>query len=144
MTSYSGHQKMGTTIRQWLGRAKDWVQDQRGLGLVESLAAVAILGVAVVAFLVALSTASIAVREGDQEVVAQSLARTQLEYVKNYPYDPAAITYPTVDEPEGYDISVAVSSIPEADGDTDIQKITVTISREGEDILIVDDYKVNR
>ena len=147
---------MGTTIKQWRGKAKIWVQDQRGLGLVESLVAVAILGVAVVAFIVALSTGSIAVREGGKEVVAQSLARTQLEYVKNYPYDPAAASYPyvyTYDEtynpnpitlPEGYDISVVVSSIPEADGDSDIQKIAVTISLGDENILTVEDYKVNR
>lgn len=156
MSAYGGRQKMGTTVKQWLGRVRVWVQDERGLGLVESLAAVAILGVAVVAFVVALSTGSIAVREGDQEVVAQSLVRAQLEYVKNYPYDPEAATYPyvyTYDETynpnpitlqEGYDISVGVSSIPEADGDSDIQKITVTISRNGEDILKVEDYKVYR
>lgn len=136
---------MGRNINQWLARAKVWVQDETGLGLVESLAAVAILGVAVVAFVVALSTGSIAVREGDQEVVAQSLVRTQLEYIKNYPYDPEATTYPKVATPEGYDISVVVSSIPEADSNTEIQKITVTISRDdGEEILTVEDYKVNR
>ena len=110
--------------------------------MVESLAAVAVLGVTVVAFVVALSTGSIAVREGDQEAVAQSLVRSQLEYIKNYPYDPAATTYPKVAELEGYDISVEVSPIP--DTDTDIQQVTVTISRDGEEILTVEDYKVNR
>ncbi len=125
-----------------LARVKVGVQDQRGLGLVEALVAVAILGVAVVAFVVALSTGSIAVREGDQEVVAQSLARTQLEYIKGCSYNSTATTYPTVDTPEGYAISVEVGSIP--DTGTDIQKITVTISRDGEDILTVEDYKVNR
>ena len=130
---------MRKTRNQWLASAKSWVQDQRGLGLVESLVAVAIIGVAVVAFVMALSAGSIAVREGDQEVVAQRLARTQLEYIKSCPYDTA---YSTVDEPESYAISVGVGSIP--DTDTDIQKITVTISREGEDVLTVEDYKVNR
>ncbi len=133
---------MGTIIKQQLARARVWVQDERGLSLVESLVAVAILGIAAVAFVVALSTGSIAVREEYQEAVAQSLVRTQLEYIKGYSYDPSATTYPTVDTPEGYTISVGVSSIP--DTDTDIQKIAVTISREGEDILIVEDYKVNR
>ena len=129
-------------MRQWLRRIKVWVQGERGLGIVESLAAVAILGAAVVAFIIALSTGSLAVREVDQETVAQSLVRTQLEYIKGYPYDPAAITYPKVDVPEGYTISVEVSSIP--DTNTDIQKITVTISRDREEILNVADYKVNR
>jgi hypothetical protein len=82
------------------------------------------------------------VREGNQKAVAQSLAQTQLEYVKNYPYDSEATTYPTVDTPQGYSISVGVGSIPSTDAD--IQKITVTISRGEEDILTVEDYKVNR
>jgi type II secretory pathway pseudopilin PulG len=123
-------------------KVKVWARDERGLGLVESLAAVAVLGAAVVAFVVALSTGSIAVRESDQEAVAQSLVRSQLEYIKNYPYNPAATTYPKVAEAEGYDISIEVSPIP--DTDTDIQKVTVTISRDREEILTVEDYKVNR
>jgi len=134
---------MGTSINKWLAGAKAClVGDERGFGLVETLAAVAILGVAVVALVLGLSTGSITVREGNQELVAQSLAQTQLEYVKDYPYDPAATTYPTVDTPEGYSIGVEAGSIPDAD--TDIQRITVTISRDGEAILTVKDYKVNR
>jgi hypothetical protein len=117
--------------------------------------AVAILGLTMVSFVTALSTGSIAVREADRETMAQSLAHTQMEYVKSYPYQQEATTYPYVyiyDEtynpepitlPEGYNIYVAVSSIPEAAA-TDIQKIMVTISRERVDILTVDDYKVNR
>ena len=98
--------------------------------------------VAGVAFVVALSAGSLAVGEHKQEVVAQSLVRSQLEYTKSYTYDPAATTYPTVAVPADYSISVAVSSVPETD--TDIQKITVIVSREEQDILTVADYKVNR
>ena len=130
------------TIRHWLARTNILIQGQKGLGLVESLVAVAILGTAVTAFVVALSAGSIAVREQEEQVVAQGLAQTQLEYVKSYSYDTEATAYPTVDTPEGYAISVAVSTIP--DTDVDIQKITVTISREAEDILTVENYKVNR
>ena len=133
---------MRTIIRQWLTRVKVNIQDQRGMGLVESLAAVAILGTGVVAFVVALSAGSIAVREQEQQVVAQSLVQTQLEYTKSYPYDAGATTYPTVDTPAGYSISVEVDPI--SDTDTDIQKITVTVSRDGEDLLTVENYKVNR
>ena len=130
---------MIVSIQQWIRKIRIRFQDQRGLGLPESIVAVAILGVAVVAFVSALSAGSIAVREGDQEVVSQRLARTQLEYIKSRPYD---TTYSTVDIPEDYTISVGVA--PTSDNDTDIQKITVTISRDGEDILTVEDYKVNR
>jgi type II secretory pathway pseudopilin PulG len=122
--------------------ARTMAQGQKGLGLVETLVAVALLGTSVVAFVVALSAGSIAVGEQDKETVAQSLAQTQVEYTKNYPYNPGAGTYPTVAAPAGYTISVGVSSIPGTD--TNIQKITVTILRDGVNILMVSDYKVNR
>jgi prepilin-type N-terminal cleavage/methylation domain-containing protein len=117
-------------------------KDERGLTLVESLIAVGIVGVALVAFAVALSTGSIAVWKSDQEVAVQSLARTQMEYIKGYPYDPDATTYPTVNVTDNYSISVAVTSVP--DTDTNIQKITANISRDGQVLLTVADYKVNR
>ena len=129
-------------ISEGLARVKKRAQDQKGLGLVETLVAVAILGTSVVAFVVALSAGSIAVGEQGEEVVAQSLVRTQLEYIKGYTYDPEATTYPAVDAPEGYAISVGVTSI--SGTDDDIQKITVTISRESENVITVEDYKVNR
>ncbi len=121
---------------------RERIQGERGLGLVETLVAVAILGTSVVAFVVALSTGTIAVGEQDKEVVSQGLAQAQLEYTKSYAYDPGASTYPTITAPEGYTISVGVSSVPNTD--EDIQKITAVISRGGEDILTVEDYKVNR
>jgi type II secretory pathway pseudopilin PulG len=115
---------------------------QRGLGLVETLMAVAILGTAVVAFVTALSAGSIAVGENDTETVAQGLAQSQLEYTKSYAFDSGATTYPAVAVPEGYGISVGVSSVPGTD--SDIQKITVTVTHESETVLEVEDYKVNR
>ncbi len=143
-------------IRKWFGRIKVRFQEETGIGLVESLAAVAILGTAGVAFVLSLSTGAIAVRESDQETTAQSLARAQLEYVKNYPYHPAPTTYPSaytynetynpnpITLPEGYAVSVVVSAIPQAGGDSDVQKITVSVSRDGAGILTIADYKVKR
>jgi type II secretory pathway pseudopilin PulG len=112
------------------------------LGLVETLVAVAILGTSVVAFVTALSAGSIAVGEHDSEALAQGLAQSQLEYTKSYTYDPGATTYPLVAVPEGYILSVGVSDVPNTD--TDIQKITVTVNHDGEEIIQVEDYKVNR
>jgi prepilin-type N-terminal cleavage/methylation domain-containing protein len=130
---------MVRTKKQWLGKVRVWFQDQRGLSLPESIVAVSIVGMAVVAFVTALSAGSIAVREGGQEVVAQRLARNQLEYIKSCPY---ATTYSTVEAPEGYTISVVVGATP--DNDSDIQKIRVTIQKNANNILTVEDYKVNR
>jgi type II secretory pathway pseudopilin PulG len=143
-------------IKKWFRRIKVRFQEETGIGLVESLAAVAILGTAGVAFVLSLSTGAIAVRESDQETVAQSLARAQLEYTKNYPYHAAPTSYPYVYTynqtynpnpitlPGGYAVSVVVSTISQAGGNTSIQKITVTISRAGANILTIADYKVKR
>ena len=116
--------------------------DQQGLGLVETLVAVAILGTSVVAFVVSLSAGSLAVAEQDTETVAQSLAQTQMEYTKNYAFNPAASTYPTVAAPAGYSITVGVSPVPGTD--SNMQKITVTVLRDGSSAFLVSDYKVNR
>jgi len=114
-------------------------QDQRGLGLVETLVAVAILGTAVVAFATGLSAGSIAVRGQDEIAVTQGLAQTQLEYTKSYAYNPGAVTYPAVAAPPDYSISVGVSAVPGTDAN--MQKITVTVSREGQAIETVEGYK---
>ena len=129
-------------LKRRLAQISNPARGQKGLGLVETLVAVAILGTSVVAFVVALSAGSIAVTEQDEEVVAQGLAQAQLEYTKSYAYDSEASTYPTIAAPEGYTISVAVSSVPATDAD--IQKITATILHDGENVLTVENYKVNR
>ena len=118
------------------------VRDQMGLGLVETLVAVAILGTAVVAFASGLSAGSIAVREQDEIAVSQGLAQTQMEYTKSYAYNPGAATYPAVATPADYSIAVGVSAVPGTD--TNIQKITVTVSREGQAVTTVEGYKLNR
>jgi len=117
-------------------------QDQRGFGLAETLVAVAILGTAVVSFVVSLSTGSLAVNEQDREAGAQNLAQTQMEYTKNYTFNPAAATYPTVAAPASYNITVGVS--PVAGTDSNMQKITVNVFQNGSSIFVISDYKVNR
>jgi len=115
---------------------------QRGMGLVETLAAIAILGTAVVAFTTGLATGSIAVGEHDGQATAQGLAQSQMEYTKSYAYNPGATDYPLLAAPEGYSLDVNVGAAP--GGDADIQRITITVSRGGEEIITVEDYKVNR
>jgi Tfp pilus assembly protein PilV len=118
------------------------LRNQKGIGLVETLIAVAILGTAVVAFVVYLSVGSLASNELNKETIAQGLAQTQIEYVKNYAYNPSATTYPVLTPPATYSVTVGVSAVPGAD--TNIQKITVTVSKDGVRLLTVYDYKVNR
>ena len=112
------------------------------MSLVESVVAIGILGIAITTFVTGLSSGSISVREMEQQTITQRLARTQLEYVKDYAFEPEATTYPVLGTPEGYTVSVGVTAVP--GGDTSIQKITVVVRREGEDLLNVQGYKVDR
>jgi type II secretory pathway pseudopilin PulG len=113
-----------------------------GIALVEALVAIALLGGGVLVMVLAMSGGALAVRENDRQVTAQGLARTQMEYIKDYPYDSGATTYPAVAAPSGYSITVGVDPVPAADDD--IQKVTANISRNGEIIMTIEDYKVNR
>lgn len=120
---------------------KSW-HSQKGIGLAETLVAVAVLGTAGAAFAIGLSSGSIAVGEHDDQAIALGLAQSQVEYTKSYAYNPGAATYPLLTAPQGYSIAVGVSAVP--DTDTDIQKITVTVNHGSEEIIRVQDYKMNR
>jgi Tfp pilus assembly protein PilV len=124
-----------------LKRIKKITGRQRGLGLVETLVAVAILGTAVVGFTAALSTGAISTGVHGQEVTAQRLAQNQVESIKNQNFN-AAGTYTTVTVPAGYTISLAKSAVPGAN--TNIQKITVTVLHNGVTAFTIAAYKVNR
>ncbi len=128
-------------MNKWLKRLQQ-IRDERGLALMESLIAVVVLGTTVLSFTVGLATGALGIRENDQEVVAQGLARTQLEYTKSYAYDPSATTYPIVSTPPGYAIAVSVSFVPSTN--SNIQKVTANITRDGNLIMTIKDYKVNR
>jgi len=117
------------------------LHSQRGIGLVETLMAVAVLGTAVVAFATALSAGSIAVGEHDLQAEARALAKSQMEHVQSSAFSPAGV-YALVGAPEGYSTSIGVSAVP--GGDAAIQKITVAVSYSGEEIITLEDYKVDR
>lgn len=134
--------------------------EQKGVTLLETLAALALLAIIGVAFLSAIATSSITMANAEEKVEIDNLARAQMEYTKSdnytdYIYGPPAIPpdYTTLDElapanpyaipiPAGYSINVTAVALHEPD--TGIQKITVTVSREGKDLLVMEGYKVNR
>jgi hypothetical protein len=115
---------------------------ERGISLTEAAVALMLLAGAVTTLVMSLSGGALAVNKDEQEVTAQGLARTQLEYVKEYPYDADAATYPSVSAPNGYAVTASVSAVPETNGN--IQKITATVNRGGSTVFTLQDYKVNR
>jgi prepilin-type N-terminal cleavage/methylation domain-containing protein len=129
--------------------------DERGDSLVEILIAVAIIAIVVTAFLAALSTGVFGVSVVHERVTAENLARAQLEYIKNYTYTVGATSYPIVEHPEDYSITIGISywysptgtftTDPSDDHDCcGMQWITVTVSYNGEPVFRALDYKLNR
>ena len=119
------------------------IQQQEGFGLVEVLVALAIVATAVIMFLSSLPTGSRTVGLMYERTTAENLARSQLEYTKSQDYIPAPVSYDTiVSLPSGFTVSAQAS--PVTDRDDNIQKITVNVCRDGESILFMEDFKVNR
>jgi prepilin-type N-terminal cleavage/methylation domain-containing protein len=138
--------------------------NSRGFTMIEVLIAIAILGIISIGFLSALATSSLSVALGDERTVAESLARRQIEYVKNQGYIAASVlnnytpTYQKISGiPEGYSIwSVAstsstvvisenITGIPwdsadnrpvnmPTDKDVGLQKISLVIKHEDKEI----------
>ena len=133
---------MGIGSRRKLAVRTSRLDGERGSTLVELVVAAAIVGVALATFIAALSTGSLSVGELNRETVAQSLAQRQLEQLKDAAYDATGASYSLVSTPAGYSIALNVNSALYAD--TNIQKITVTVSKDAQSVLVLENYKVNR
>jgi prepilin-type N-terminal cleavage/methylation domain-containing protein len=128
---------------------------ERGFTLIEILVALGILAAVAVVFLLGMTTSSKAVMVSQERVAVDSLAKSQMEYVKSLPYDDVnnPITYPidpNLDIPPGYSILVNAERL-NPDGPSDpptdddgLQQITVTVTRNGELSFELVGYKVNR
>jgi len=112
----------------------------RGLALVEVLIAIALVGVITIAFLGALSTASTVLIIADERATAESLARSQMEDIKN---QPKSETYPSSIPPAyvevGYNATITTGDVPSRAG---LQKITIMIDRNGEELVTLVGYKL--
>ena len=143
------------------------MRNEKGISLMEVVVALALLGIIGLAFLGALSTASKAVFITDERATAESLARTEMEYVKGQDYSTDPWSYdlpsggPPSDPPDwwdsdhtlppGYDnYSLNVSATlldPDGDGtgdDDGLQLITITVYHLGDTVIILEGYKSAR
>ena len=99
------------------------MRSQRGSSLIETVVALALLGVISVAFLGAIATSSGSRLIADEHASARVLAESQMENIKKqtyaFSYDPVSIPaeYP------GYSAEIDVDNLRNGN----IQKITVTI-----------------
>ncbi len=132
--------------------------NESGVSMLETLVALAILGLVAVVFLGGLTGVARATLISDEQATAESLARSEIELVKSQDY----INYAVLDHeeyvglelekvPASYSVEITAVPIDPDTGqplpsgqDNDIQKIIVTVNRNDEPVLTVEDYKVNR
>ena len=115
--------------------------NQRGIGLIEVLIGLGLLGVLASAFLPTVSSGILRGGRVQESYYAQDLARTQMEDVKSLSYDDTG-SYPVAVPPSG-DFSVSVTAIDES-GDNKLQKIIVRVSHGQRLVLVLESYKAKR
>jgi type II secretory pathway pseudopilin PulG len=136
----------GIKILKWLGKIATKIgskaSDQAGIGLVEALVAIAILGITAATFMTALSAGSVSVSDLRQQAIAQELVRTQMETLKAADYDATGDSYPAIDAPAGYQMKIETKA--DSNGDSGIQKITVEVNYDNQTIARLENFKVDR
>lgn len=121
-------------------RIRTLFRGQKGVGLVEVLAAVAILGFIGPAFMLALSNISWNTNTHEWKATSASLAQSQLEVIKAAPYDDIAPYYGDIQIvacPTGYQISIITETV-----DEHRQNVTVEVSRSGSSVFQMTTVKV--
>ena len=123
---------------------KQSIIKQRGSGILETLVALAILGVIGITFLSVISSTLTQSRKVSGYVTAEALARNQVEDIRSIQYS-IDNSYPiTVLEPPEYTTVVDVTNISPVDYSDTIQKVVVTVFRNDVILFGIETFKVNR
>ena len=95
------------------------------------------------AVLSGMGTAYLTASKVQVHAVAENLARNQMEAIFSEPYQaPGQTPYLTIAVPANYSLSAATEYVPGAPG-TDIEKVIVSVSHGGQDVLILTTLRFN-
>ncbi len=120
---------------------------ESGTTLIETLVALALVGLTGVALLRGLEATSRAAIITNEQGVANSLAQSQMEWAKKADYVYEATAYSSGPLPDGDDYtgySVSITAAPLRVPDDGIQGITVTVAHDAKDVVSLKGYKVDR
>ena len=117
---------------------------QRGSSLLETIIALALLGIIAVSFLSGLATTSTSRASAAERSSAKILAENIMEQVKKQDYAPSYSSNITIPETfVGYTPVIDVTTdLTERNGS--IQKISITISHIGQKVYKLESYKTDR
>ena len=116
------------------------MQSEKGFSLIETLIALALVGLIAIAFLNGLVAASRASFTTDELETAKNLAESQMEDVKKQGYAGSYAAAPITGQYIGYSASIHAELLR----DGNIQKITLVIKRGTKVITTLEGYRVNR
>lgn len=120
---------------------------QAGFTLLEMIISLAILSTISVTFIGGLSSNTKSVYIADEHATAESIARSQMEWVKFSPYSYNATSYslaPLLDATDYLAFSANITAVPLHNPDKGIQKITVVVSRDNRVVYTLEGYKADR
>jgi type II secretory pathway pseudopilin PulG len=114
-------------------------KNQRGASLVETVIALALLGIFGVTLLGALGTSSGARLIADEHTSGRILAESQMEYLRELPFASTYDSPPIPEEYGGYTTTVNATPLRNS-----FQEITVTVFRRDREVASLTSYKVSR
>jgi prepilin-type N-terminal cleavage/methylation domain-containing protein len=120
------------------------MKGEKGFTLIEVVVALAILGIIVAAFMAGLAGASRALFVADERATAESLARSQMEYIKSDNYSDSGIYNVLPIIPSGY--SIYPNPIVADNVTVGLQKVTFTVRHDinSKDVITLEGYKGDR
>ena len=116
------------------------MKNEAGTSLLETIIALALLGIIVASILGALGTSSSARSTADAHAAARVLAKSQMEYLREQTYAFSYDTAPIPTEYPGYTAVLNVENIRNGN----LQKLDITIRYHNQDVETLESYKVNR
>ena len=122
------------------------MKSQKGIALIETLVALGIFGLVAVTSLSGMATITQGNVIASERATAESLVRSEIEYVKQCDYQYDASEYPidsTLTIPQGWSLAPPAVE-PVHATDDGIQKITITAEHNGKSVLSIEIYKADR
>ena len=133
-------------LQQYVRLLKDWLRgSEKGISTLEVLLAIVILGLVGVCFLGGVGTGTQATVITRDQATAESLVRSEAEYVKGCTYQYDTTEYPvdpTLTIPAEWTVSTYVE--PVHSSDDGLQQVTISAERQGKTALSIIIYKVAR